>query len=217
LKKRNLILASLLGLLGAHVLCSPCKAMMRIPGRFPNSVLAVRTPIKDIDLIPHSEGYARGFDISTVQPVSSVMFMRTEDVSRYIPTDLSPTSNGGSVAAKIGERGLNAWLNSPSMKNTSFVKGAQSLEKNMASDMNVGGDEPDSIKHSFKFGVKAAQSRAQLEYAGLMNANVSYQVAASTFNVEVREPVAMLQTDLVFNHINSRDDQRDILSVRWNW
>ena len=147
----------------------------------------------------------------------SVMTIRSEDISRIIPTDLRPTNDGGVVASRIGERGINAWLNSPSMKNTGIVKGAQSLERNMASDVAIGGDEPDSIKHSFKFGVKAEQSKAQLEYAGLMNANVSYQVAASTFNVEVREPVALLQTDLVFNHINTRDDQRDVLSVRWNW
>jgi hypothetical protein len=193
--------------------------MMRIPGRFPTSVLAVRTPIKDIDLLPHwaDNGYERGFDISTVETVSSFTTVRTEDVSRIIPTDLRPTNDGGSVAAKIGERGLNAWLNSSSMKGSSLVKGARSLEKNMASDVAMGGDEPDSIKHSFKFGVKAAQSRAQLQYEGITNANVSYTIAASTFNIEVREPVALLQTDLVFNHINSRDDQRDVLSVRWNW
>lgn len=191
--------------------------MMRISNRLPTSISAVRTPIKDIDLSPRLEGYGRGFDISTVERVMSVMTIRSEDISRIIPTDLRPTNDGGVVASRIGERGINAWLNSPSMKNTGIVKGAQSLERNMASDVAIGGDEPDSIKHSFKFGVKAEQSKAQLEYAGLMNANVSYQVAASTFNVEVREPVALLQTDLVFNHINTRDDQRDVLSVRWNW
>ena len=191
--------------------------MMRISNRLPTSISAVRTPIKDIDLSPRLEGYGRGFDISTVERVMSVMTIRSEDISRIIPTDLRPTNDGGVVASRIGERGINAWLNSPSMKNTGIVKGAQSLERNMASDVAIGGDEPDSIKHSFKFGVKAEQSKAQLKYAGLMNANVSYQVAASTFNVEVREPVALLQTDLVFNHINTRDDQRDVLSVRWNW
>ena len=207
-------LISLVSLIGVSLYFAPCKAMLRIPGRFPSAVSAVRVPVKPLNFYSSSRDFSKGCNFAEIQPVIP---RSTFDVANYIPQDLTPTNDGGMIAARIADRSLNTIFNSPEVQNTDFGRTAHSLEKTMNSDMSVGGQEPDSIRHNFKFGVKAAQTKAHLTYEGITNAEVSYQVVASTLNVEVREPMAMLNTDLVYNHINTRDDQRDVLSVRWNW
>jgi hypothetical protein len=64
--------------------------------------------------------------------------------------------------------------------------------------------------------MRAAQAKAQLEYTGITNAQLSYQLAQSTMNFEVSEKLAPT-TRLVFNHIAKPGDITDMVSMRWVW
>ena len=164
-----------------------------------------------------TDDFSKGFNIATVQPMDSTRDVKAADIQKVIPQDMQASSNGSQVAAKILDRSVNSYFNSDAMRKTDIGRTATTVEKSMATDVSFGGQQPESIRHSIKFAIQPAQTQAKLSYTGITNADLTYKATSSTANFEVREPVAMLSTNLVFNHINSPSDRKDILSLRWVW
>lgn len=160
--------------------------------------------------------FSRGMDLAIIQPVTSLRTVTNDDIARIIPNDLNPTNDGGNVATQILDHSLSNFFNSDAVKRSDFGRTAHQVEKSMESEAGFGGNETGSIRHTFKFAMKAAQAKAQVEYSGLTNAQLSYQAAQGTTNLEIHEDLGAA-TKVVFNHINAPDDRRDTVSLRWNW
>jgi hypothetical protein len=179
-----------------------------------------RTPVAPLSIYNiswQSQDFRKGLDASLITPIQSLNVTRSEDVAKMIPADMAPSSDFGAVSSQILDRSISSLFNSPLIRNSDIGRTAHQMEKSMESNIELGGAEPDSIKHSFKFAMKAAQTRAQIEYSGLTNAQLSYQIAGSTLDFEVREPVAAIGTQVVFNHIDKPSDRTDVVSLRWDW
>ncbi|RYZ74667.1 MAG: hypothetical protein EOP05_09085, partial [Proteobacteria bacterium] len=147
--------------------------------------------------------FSRGLDASTIQPIESRNITTSADVAKMIPCEsLQATNDGARVAGQIAERSLRAIMNSDNVKKSSLARTAASVEEIGGGDMAIGGDEPDSVQHKIKFAMRPTQTRAMLSYAGFTNAQVSYRASESKFDVEVREPVDLIATDVVLNHIS---------------
>lgn len=180
-----------------------------------------RTPAaakpKELILKPRMD-FSRGIDATCIQPVESLRTLRTEHISSIIPAkDLKPTNDGGFVATRILDHSLSSWLNSEAVRNSSIGRTAHQFEETMEGDLSFGGSRPDSVHHSLKFSMKAAQTRAELEYNGITKAQVTYNIAQSATNLEIREDIPFLGTELVFNHLTSPEDTRRTVSFRWDW
>ena len=161
--------------------------------------------------------FSRGFDAATVQPIPSLRSTSREDVSRIIPSNMSPTSNGTLVATQIIDHSLSNWFNSESVRHSTFGRTATQIEKSMEGDLSFGGKEPKSIKHSLRFSMRATQTRADIEYTGLTNAQITYFILQEKTDFEIREPMPLLNTQLVYNHIAAKNDRVQMVSLRWKW
>lgn len=161
--------------------------------------------------------FSKGIDISNIKPVESSRATKPEDVSKIIPSDMKPTSDGGMVAAQILDHSLSNWFNSEAVRNSDLGRTAHQVEKSMEGDVSFGGGQPDSIKHNFRFAMRAAQTHAQIGYTGLTNAQVTYYMLQNKTDFEVREAVKPLGTQLVYNEIVTREDTRRTVSLRWDW
>lgn len=150
-----------------------------------------------------------------IEPVESVRVIKPNDVAMWIPTNMQPTGSGSQVASQIFDFGMSNLMKSPEFKNNSVVRSAQSLESVMASDLSLGGEDGDT-KHVFKFRMKPAQTSAQLGYQGFITARLNYHIGQESLNVEISEKVVG-DTDLVLSHADTRDDRREMLSMRWNF
>lgn len=160
--------------------------------------------------------FSKGMNASVIQPVESLRDFKSDDIARMIPRDLTPSSDGLQVAARILDHSVSNFLNSEAVRNSQIGRTALEVEQTMDGNIAIGGDEPDSIKHSFKFKMRASQTKAKIEYTGLTNAELSYQIAQERFNFEIHENIGE-RSQLVFNHMTSSDDQVDTLSLRWVW
>ena len=162
--------------------------------------------------------FSQGLDASTIHPVESRNITTSQDIARIIPCEsLRDTNNGSAIAGKIAERSFRAIMNSDNVKKSEIARTAASVEEIGGGDVALGGDEPDAVQHKIKFAMKPAQTQAQLQYNGLTNARFSYRASESKFDVEVREPMSMIATDVVLNHVSIPGDQRDVLSLSWAW
>jgi hypothetical protein len=170
-----------------------------------------------LELSPQRD-YSRGFDASTIHPVESMNITTSADVAKMIPCEsLQATNDGAHIAGKIAERSLRTIMASDNVKRSDLGRTAASVEEIGAADMDLGNGEPDSIQHKFKFAMRPAQTSALLTYKGLTNAQVSYRASESKFDVEVREPMNMIATDVVLYHSSVPGDKRQTVSLRWSW
>jgi hypothetical protein len=171
---------------------------------------------KKLSLAPTPD-FSRGMDASYIQPMQSNQDIREEDVEKVIPKDLTPTSSTSEVASKIIDHSVSSYLNSPTVKNSSLGQATTKIDKSMSGNMSVGGSDPASIQHNFKFEMQAAQTKAVMAYTGYTNAEITYKASESTLDLQVHEKVAMLGTQLVYNHTIKPADTRDIVSLKWVW
>lgn len=151
-----------------------------------------------------------------IQPIESTQTIKSEDVAKWIPTNMQASDDGGAVAAKIVDFSIQNMMKSPEFKNNAFVRSAQKMESAMASDVSFGGSAEGETKHVIKFQMKPTQTLAQLNYQGFVTARVNYQISHETLNVEISEKI-IGDTDLVLSHADTRDDRREMLSMRWNF
>lgn len=173
---------------------------------------------KSVGFWTHSSemDFSRGLNLKSIQPIESLRIMKSEDIALIIPDDLSPSSDGGQIASQILDHSLSNLFNSDAVKKSDLGRTAQVVEKSMEGDLAFGGETPDSIKHSLKFAMRASQTRAMVEYSGITKAQLSYSISQQRVQLEVEEEMAA-NTQLVFNHSNTRTDRTDMLSLRWIW
>jgi hypothetical protein len=164
-----------------------------------------------------TRNFSKGIDFSAIQPIESARLTKTKDVERIIPSGMAPTRDGGMVARQIIDHSLSSWFNSEQVRNSSLGRSAHQVEQKLSSNVSVGGGAPEAVHHNFRFQMRAAQTKAQLEYSGLTHAKLTYYVAQQQTDLEVREPLKILRTDLVFKQQVSRVDQRQTLNLRWSW
>jgi len=164
-----------------------------------------------------SMDFSKGLDASAIRPVESSRVTRPEDVAQVIPANMAPTNDGSRVATQILDHSLTNWFNSEAVRSTSFGRGAHQLEKQLRTDVSFGGAKPEETKHNLRFQMKATQTQAQVAYSGITNAQLTYFVTQNKTDLELREQVPGLRTQLVVNHTVAPDDRRDTLSLRWSW
>jgi hypothetical protein len=171
--------------------------------------------IKNFDFAPQAFDFSKGFDGADIQPIQSDRGANSADVAKVIPANMQPTTDQTKVASQILDHSVSAFFDSDAIKRSDMGRTAKQVEQSMQTEQSFGSGEPNSIKHSVKFSMKATESRADIEYTGLTNAQMTYYVAQTKTNLEVREPVKALGTNLVYNNIISPGETRNTLSVRW--
>lgn len=160
-------------------------------------------------------------ELSKTVPVKFPHEMREgftqKDMQKLIPLDMQPTDNANYVATRIGDKAVQAWLNSPAVKNSAMGKTAKQVEGAMKTEVAISQDAgPQKINHRFMFQVQAFQSTAMMKYRGWVNANATYDARARASVVEVTEKV-WKDKDVTLSHTASNTEDISALGVRWNW
>jgi hypothetical protein len=172
--------------------------------------------IRPMEFNPRPDDYSRGLDASLIHPIESANGIKYADVQKMIPTDLDP-NNQSSVGQRIFDTSLKSAIDSDVFRKSSVGQTATNVEKSMQANISVSSREPNSIKHEFKLAADPMQAQARINYSGVTNAQLSYHATESKMDFEWREPVAMISTDVVYNHVNTPSDRKDLMSLRWSW
>lgn len=156
-------------------------------------------------------------DASKIESMHSLRDLTTDDVAKVIPTDMSEQSDMGAFARRIADKTLKQALESDALKGSSVLQTAREVGESLKTDVAMGSREPNSVQHKFNFAMKPTAAQATLRYSGLTNARLSYLASESKMDLELREPVDALSTDLVFNHVAIPGDTKEVMSLSWAW
>ena len=139
-----------------------------------------------------------------------------EDVSSVIPTDMSSSNDTAYVATRIGDKAVQAWFKSPTVKNSQIGRTADTVQENLKTEVSVGGQDPTKTAHKFTFQVLALQAISQLRYSGWLNAALDFDARAHETRLELTEKL-WSNKDLVFSHTAKADQGLSAVGLRWNW
>ncbi len=170
----------------------------------------------DIDFSLTSSYSQNGIDFSRIALIHPYEDITYADVSRVVPTDIPASASGGQVASQIADRSVQAYFNSESFKATNIGKTSHSVEQSLKQDLTIAGSSPDAVQHNFKFNMQATQAKAMIDYTGFTNAQLSYKASKQELNFEVFRNLTQTMK-VAYNHINSPNDQRDVVSLRYGF
>lgn len=187
----------------------------------PLESIALRDELKRLDSAPERisfgvvarRDFSKGADLRHVDRVHEIGI----DYSVVIPGNLSPVRDAGGVSSQIIDHTLTSFFKQGPIKNTFVGRAAETVEKKMKAEVDIGGSEPDSIQHNIKFQVKASETKASMEYRGITNAALSYVIASRKTNLEISESLGGGRSNIVYTHSDEPNDRRDVLSLRLHW
>lgn len=113
----------------------------------------------------------------------------------------------------VADRYAQYWWNHSEAKNSKLVQNVESVEKSMTGQMTY---QKGQIAHKFDFSVQAFSAQAKLEYTGFFKAAATYQAIDVSSHVEVSDKVWQ-QKELVLSSSTNPLEQRNAVSLRWNW
>ncbi len=190
-------------LIAAQLVCS--SALCSIPGRD-----------RPVNLSLIGFDFSKGINFAAILPMNSLATINNDDIAKVIPKDMKSSNDSSKVAAQILDKSLTSFFNSDAVRHSEIGATAHNVENKIQKDVVIGGSEPGTIKHVFKFRIKAIQSEAQIAYTGIVNAQYSYKVIQRKSDLEFNRDLTS-RTKLVFNHIDQPDERTDMVSVRWAW
>ncbi len=138
------------------------------------------------------------------------------DSETYMPKDLSKDMDSQQVVSKIADKSLQSLIDKSSFKESSLGRTATHIEKSMKQEVVLGQPDSSGKGHKIQFSVQAFESKAQVNYEGLMKASVIYQATQAKTIFAVSEKISG-NKDLVLSHTTDSSQQVSQVSIRWNF
>jgi hypothetical protein len=139
------------------------------------------------------------------------------DAGQVIPVDMKPTDNASQVFSRLADRGMTAFFNSDSFRDSQLGKTTTQVQEDLKTEIIVGDQSnPKSIQHKFNINFEVFQAMAQMTYTGFTNLKIKYKPIASELDFEISEKLDKSK-DLVFDHLASSDQRTSQVSVRWTF
>ncbi|MBK7844893.1 MAG: hypothetical protein IPJ71_14605 [Bdellovibrionales bacterium] len=148
--------------------------------------------------------------IEKIRPRPIDFQFRTED---YIPTCLAPSDDANYVASRIFAHSLGSVLGSPKIRNSSIGQVANTLNQSLNSSLQIESANS-KIKHKVQFALRAAETKAAINYSGYLQAQLAYQIDRSELGFEMSGHLNQ-NAKLAFNHKASSGDVRNMLTLQW--
>lgn len=121
--------------------------------------------------------------------------------------------NATQASQLVADRYVQYWWNHSDAKNSSLGHRVDYVENGMKSQVTY---QKGQVAHKFDFSVQAFSAQAKLEYTGFFKAAASYQATDASSQVEVSEKV-WRQKELVLSTSSNSLEQRNAVSLKWNW
>jgi hypothetical protein len=155
-------------------------------------------------------------DLLSVQQVESLRTFDSEDVAFFIPSNMSPSTDGNRVAGKILGHSLENFSKDENVKKSKVGRTAQRIDTGAQKSVKFGGDESGNHQQSVQFRMRTFQAKAQVDYEGPLNAQVSYQITEDKFLFEIYHKVSE-STRVAVNHEIKRGEAIEGLSLQWEF
>lgn len=165
-------------------------------GRWPAAI-----PKKQIEL-----------DLSQVKPIRPQSELSGDSVSLFVPTNMTPTSDGALVGNQVLDHGFKNLLQGKYLKNSPVIQTAQKMQEVL--QPKVGYTDSTGIEHSLNLEVEAFQGFATLKYEGYLSSNLVFYPQSEDYQWMLSEDLT--KTSALSVEHDSRGDVSWLkLSFEW--
>lgn len=156
-------------------------------------------------------------DLTRLNNAMQDQHITSQDIQSYLPTTIKSGSSETQVAKSIADQSLQTWFNSPSVKNSSVGRAANTVQNNMKLDASTKtGKGLEQVEHKFTMQLLAFQTSAKLEYTGYVSAMINHNLAEKQTDVELSEKV-LKNKSLFLNHSMKAADRLSTMGLKWNF
>lgn len=161
-------------------------------------------------------------DLDELRKLHQLKHQQNQDkvqISDIVPTNLRPSSNSSYVAKKILGHSSKQLIDSEQFENLPLIEKTRKFDQQLEAQLNSSLSQPSSGKKadsSLKVELRAAQTKAAIRYKGFMDTTVSYQLYNQAFQAETTKTLNE-GLEMVYEHLDSREEKTDRLSLRWSW
>ena len=151
------------------------------------------------------------FDLPSVPDAQLVS---QEFINKVTPKSIKEDESGHEVLSQVADDVLAYWWSSTPLRQTSFVRAAESLEKKAQLSGSI--KDVNQIHHVFDFKVLILQALARFEYKGWFNAGLNYNVRTNKTEAEVIKPISQNQ-DLILSQELNTEETHSKISLKFKW
>lgn len=142
--------------------------------------------------------------------------LSAENSKRILPKNVETGETGNSVISEMIDNSFSLWWEKSPVKNSAVGKVADTVDKKLKTEVNLGKSADQKTEHKISVKVLAMQALAKLEYKGWVRAGVNYDARAAKTQAEVLENISANQ-DLRLSHSMSSDENMSQVSWVVNW
>lgn len=146
--------------------------------------------------------------------IPEARLVSVEFVQKVTPKSIEENESGKDVLSGVADDVLAYWWSSTPLRQTSFVRAAESIEKKAQLSGSV--KDSNQIHHVFDFKVLILQALARFEYKGWFNAGLNYNVRTNKTEAEVIKPISQNQDLILSQELNSIET-RSKISIKFRW
>lgn len=157
----------------------------------------------------------KSYEVTEIPKYEIPPLLTREEANKVLPSNIQSTDRASDVLQRIGDRALNLWLKSSSMKNVQIVQAAQKVQDAMKAEVNLA-PENSEVQHKVNFQVQALEAVSRVDYSGYVNATVSFNVRNNRTGYELRRKV-LRDKDFFVNHTSSKQEDLSSVGLRWSF
>ncbi len=142
--------------------------------------------------------------------------LSAENSQRILPKKVGSGESSASVISQMVDNSFSLWWEKSSVKDSAIGKAADSIDKNLKTEMNLGMSADQKTEHKISIKLLAMQALAKIEYKGWVRAGLNYDARAAKTEAEVVENISEHQ-DLLVSHSIQSGENKSQVSLMWNW
>jgi hypothetical protein len=195
---------TLVCLLSISAPASPSPKVSRQPAAIHRAVSAIATPSEIF--------YGHDGDAISPDLIATFNKIKTEeervDLSKFIPTDISPTNNSQQVAIRVADRTMETLFNSVEFRQSPLGSATLTVQESLNTELRFQSvpNKSQVVEHKLQMSLQAFQSFAQIRYTGFADATVRYFLNSPKVAFELSERIAENKS-IILSHAEATSDR----------
>lgn len=152
--------------------------------------------------------------LENIKPILPKVQIDEQEVRKVIPTDIKSGASADEVEQKILDCSTKSLVEGK-MFQSPFLDSAKKIESALRPNLSLG-KSPSGVQHQLNLDYQAFQNRANMSYAGFLEATANFDLSARSLKLVFARMVGT-GTKVILDHQANLDSSIEMLRFQWNW
>lgn len=161
-----------------------------------------------------SEFYKKNPIFESIDQIHSKNGLSYEDILKFLPTTIAPTTEERLVAQAIVDNALRVFLTSESARQLEVIRAVDRVEKAMNTNIKLG-ESDEGVEQKLSFNYDFVGNRVRMDFSGSFDGQFAYSGALDETTVTVSKKI--INGTVGFSHYENIIESKDIVTLSYNF